>query len=188
MGEVISRFRTQVTLPVFLDSTEPQVIEAGLKLLGGRAVINSINLEEGAGEDTRLFRNLRLAEKFGAACVALAIDENGQATTKDWKLAVCKRLAEIAEREGGLRPHDLIFDALVFPISTGMEEQRRAALETLETVRAIKQEIPGAFTSLGISNVSFGLSPAGRQVLNSIFLHEAVQAGLDAAIVSPAQI
>jgi 5-methyltetrahydrofolate--homocysteine methyltransferase len=188
MAEVISRFRTQVTLPTFLDSTEPQVIEAGLKLLGGRSVINSINLEEGTGEDSRLMRNLRLARKFGAACVALAIDEKGQATTKEWKLEVCKRLAAIAKEEAGLEPRDLIFDTLVFPITTGMEEQRRAALETLEAVRAIKQEIPGAFTSLGISNVSFGLSPAGRQVLNSVFLHEAVEAGLDAAIVSPAQI
>ena len=188
MDEVISRFRTAVTLPVFLDSTEPQVIEAGLKLLGGRAVINSINLEEGEGEESRLMRNLRLAKRFGAACVALAIDERGQATTKEWKLEVCKRLAEIADREAGLQPSDLIFDTLVFPISTGMEEQRRAALETIEAVRAIKTEIPGSFTSLGISNVSFGLSPAGRQVLNSIFLHEAVEAGLDAAIVSPAQI
>jgi 5-methyltetrahydrofolate--homocysteine methyltransferase len=188
MAEVISRFRTQVTLPIFLDSTEPQVIEAGLKLLGGRAVINSINLEEGTGDDSRLMRNLRLAKKYGAACVALAIDENGQATTKDWKLEVCKRLAQIARDEAGLRHEDLIFDALVFPITTGMEEQRRAALETIDTVRAIKEEIPGAFTSLGVSNVSFGLSPAARQVLNSIFLHEAVEAGLDAAIVSPAQI
>ena len=188
MDEVISRFRTQVTLPLFLDSTEPQVIEAGLKLLGGRAVINSINLEEGTGEDSRLMRNLRLAKKFGAACVALAIDEKGQATTKDWKIEVCKRLAEIAKNEAALEPSDLIFDTLVFPITTGMEEQRRAALETLEAVRAIKKEIPGAFTSLGVSNVSFGLSPAGRQVLNSVFLHEAVEAGLDAAIVSPAQI
>ncbi len=188
MGEVVSRFRNQVTLPIFLDSTEPQVIEAGLKLLGGRSVINSINLEEGTGDDSRLMRNLRLARKYGAACVALAIDENGQATTKDWKLDVCKRLAEIAKNEAGLEPRDLIFDTLVFPITTGMEEQRRAALETLEAVRAIKQEIPGAFTSLGISNVSFGLSPAARQVLNSVFLHEAIQAGLDAAIVSPAQI
>jgi len=188
MAEVISRFRTQVTLPIFLDSTEPQVIEAGLKLLGGRSVINSINLEEGEGEDSRLMRNLRLARMYGAAVVALAIDEKGQATTKQWKLQVCKRLAEIAAREAGLRPQDLIFDALVFPITTGMEDQRRAAAETIATVKAIKEEIPGAFTSLGVSNVSFGLSPAARQVLNSVFLHEAVEAGLDAAIVSPAQI
>ncbi|MGH2728101.1 MAG: homocysteine S-methyltransferase family protein, partial [Actinomycetota bacterium] len=188
MGEVISRFRTQVTLPIVLDSTEPQVIEAGLKLLGGRSVINSINLEEGTGEDSRLMRNLRLAKRYGAACVALAIDERGQATTKDWKLEVCKRLADIAREEAGLQPHDLIFDTLVFPITTGMEEQRRAGIETLEAVKAIKDEIPGAFTSLGISNVSFGVSPAARQVLNSVFLHEAVQQGLDAAIVSPAQI
>jgi 5-methyltetrahydrofolate--homocysteine methyltransferase len=188
MTEVISRFRTQVTLPIFLDSTEPEVIEAGLKLLGGRSVINSINLEEGAGPGSRLVRNLRLARTYGAACVALAIDERGQATTRDWKVEVCKRIAAIAAEEAGLGPEDLIFDALVFPITTGMEEQRRAAVETIEAVRAIKEEIPGAFTSLGISNVSFGLSPAARQVLNSVFLHEAVAAGLDMAIVSPAQI
>jgi 5-methyltetrahydrofolate--homocysteine methyltransferase len=188
MAEVVSRFRTQVTLPLFLDSTEPQVIEAGLKLHGGRSVINSINLEEGTGPDSRLMRNLALARTYGAACVALAIDENGQATTKDWKIEVCKRLAEIARDEAGLRPSDLIFDTLVFPITTGMEEQRRAALETIAAVEAIKTEIPGAFTSLGISNVSFGLSAAARQVLNSVFLHEAIAHGLDAAIVSPAQI
>ncbi len=188
MAEVISRFRTQVTLPIVLDSTEPQVIEAGLKLLGGRAVINSINLEEGEGEDTRLMRNLALAKKFGAACVALAIDERGQATTKEWKLEVCKRLVDLAREHGDLKPHDLIFDTLVFPITTGMEEQRRAGVETLEAIKAIKEEIPGAFTSLGISNVSFGVSPPARQVLNSVFLNEAIQHGLDAAIVSPAQI
>ena len=188
MNELVSRFRTQVTLPLVLDSTEPQVIESGLKLLGGRSVINSINLEEGTGEDSRLMRNLRLARKYGAACVALAIDEKGQATTLDWKLEVCKRLRDIARDVAGLRPEDLIFDVLVFPISTGMEEQRRAGAETIAAVEAIKREIPGAFTSLGISNVSFGLSPAARQVLNSMFLHEAVAHGLDAAIVSPAQI
>src|SRR5947208_743160 len=133
-------------------------------------------------------RNLRLARTYGAAVIALAIDETGQATTAEWKVRVCKRLYEIARDTAGLRAEDMIFDTLVFPISTGMEDQRRAGLETLEAVRAVKSEIPGSFTSLGISNVSFGLSPAARQVLNSVFLHEAVSHGLDAAIVSPAQI
>jgi 5-methyltetrahydrofolate--homocysteine methyltransferase len=188
MVEVVSRFRTQATLPLFLDSTEPVVIEAGLRLLGGRAVINSINLEEGTGPETRLMRNLALAKRFGAACVALAIDESGQATTADGKLAVCRRLHDLAVGEGWLEPHDLIFDALTFPITTGMEEQRRAAVSTLDAVARLKEELPESFTSLGVSNVSFGLSPAARQVLNSVFLHECVARGLDAAIVSPAQI
>ncbi len=185
--EVVSRLRTQSTLPLFIDSTEPPVIEAALKLLGGRAVINSINLEEGTGEDTRLMRNLRLAKRFGAAVIALAIEEKGQATTADWKIAVCKRLRDLC-LEHGLESHDIIFDTLVFPISTGLEDARRAGLETLEAVERVKTELPGCFTSLGISNVSFGLNPAGRQVLNSVFLNLAVARGLDAAIVSPAKI
>ena len=187
MRSIIERYRTQCTLPLFIDSTEPPVIEAALEMIGGRAVINSINLEEGDGDDSRLRRNLRLAQRFGAACVALAIDERGQATTAGWKAEVCKRILGVA-LEYGLAPHDLIFDTLTFPITTGMEEQRRAAIETIESVKRIKEEIPGAFTSLGVSNVSFGLTPASRQVLNSVFLYECLQAGLDAAIVSPRQI
>ena len=185
--EVVSRYRTQATLPLFIDSTEPPVIEAALKLLGGRSVINSINLEEGTGPETRLMRNLALARRFGAGVIALAIEEKGQATTADWKLEVCKRLYDLCLSEG-LEAHDIIFDTLVFPISTGLEEARRAGIETLDAVARVKEELPGAFTSLGVSNVSFGLNPAGRQVLNSVFLHEAVQRGLDAAIVSPAKI
>ncbi|HVL80174.1 MAG TPA: methionine synthase [Actinomycetota bacterium] len=187
MHEVITRFRGKQTLPIVLDSTEPEVIEAGLKLLAGRSVINSINLEEGVGPDTRLYRNLRLARRYGAALIALAIEERGQATTADWKLEVCRRLYEIV-LDAGFEPHDLIFDTLVFPISTGMEDARRAAVETLDAVARVKQELPGTFTSLGVSNVSFGLNPAGRQVLNSVFLHEAVQRGLDMAIVSAGKI
>jgi 5-methyltetrahydrofolate--homocysteine methyltransferase len=188
MREVVSRYRTQATLPLVIDSTEPPVIAAALELLGGRSVINSINLEEGEGPETRLKKNLALAKRFGAACIALAIDEQGQATTADGKVAVCKRIRDIAVGEGWIEEHDLIFDTLTFPITTGMEEQRRAAIETLDAIEGIKKEIPTAFTSLGVSNVSFGLSPAARQVLNSVFLHEAVARGLDAAIVSPAQI
>ena len=188
MIEVISRFRGQVTLPIFLDSTEPEVIEAGLKLIGGRPVINSINLEEGDEPDSRIARNLRNAVRFGAACVAMAIDEQGQATTADRKLDACRKIHAVAVDRYGLEPHDLIFDVLALPVSTGQEETRRAGLETLDAIEAVKKEFPESFTSLGISNVSFGLSPAARQVLNSVFLHEAVARGLDMAIVHPAQI
>jgi 5-methyltetrahydrofolate--homocysteine methyltransferase len=187
MREVVSRYRGQVTLPLFIDSTEPQVVECALELIGGRAVINSINLEEGTGPDTRLMHNLRLARRFGAAVVAGAIEEKGQATTAGWKLEVCRRLYDIC-LEHGLEAGDILFDPLALPISTGLEEARRYGLETLDAIARIKQELPGTFTLLGLSNISFGLSPAGRQVLNSVFLHEAVQRGLDAAIVSPARI
>ncbi|MFP5225969.1 MAG: methionine synthase [Actinomycetota bacterium] len=185
---VIERFRTEVTLPIVLDSTEPEVIEAGLERYGGRAVINSINLEEGRGETTRLERNLRAARRYAAAVVALAIDEKGQATTAGWKVEVCSRLMDIATTEYGLEPHDVIFDPIVLPISTGMEETRRAGIETLEAIAELKRRYPTSSVSLGISNVSFGLSPAARQVLNSVFLHEAVERGLDAAIVHAGQI
>jgi 5-methyltetrahydrofolate--homocysteine methyltransferase len=187
MAEVISRFRTQVTLPLVIDSTEPDVIEAALKMLGGRPIINSVNLEEGRGPDTRLERNLRNAVKYGAAVVAIAIDERGQANTAQWKLEACSAIYDVCI-EFGLQPQDIIFDCVVLPVSTGQEETRRAGLETLEGIEAVKQKFPQSFTSLGISNVSFGLKPSARQVLNSVFLHEAIERGLDMAIVSPAQI
>jgi len=187
MHEVASRFATQVTLPLVVDSTEPQVIEAAFEHLGGRPILNSINLEEGTEPDTRLMRNLALARKFGAAVIAGAIEEKGQATTADWKLDVCKRLLDVCV-EAGLEPHDVIYDTLALPISTGMEEARRYGIETLDSIERVKNEIPGTFTVLGISNVSFGLNPAGRQVLNSVYLDEARKRGLDMAIVSPAQI
>ncbi len=188
MSAIMERFRTQCTLPIFLDSTEPEVIEAGLKQLGGRPVINSINLEEGLGPDTRIERNLRNAVRYGAAVVALAIDEEGQATTAEWKLAACRKVYDVAVGRFGLQPSDLIFDVLALPVSTGQEELRRAAIATLDGVAMVKEAFPESFTSLGVSNVSFGLTPAARQVLNSVFLHEAVERGLDMAIVSPAQI
>ncbi|HEX9713748.1 MAG TPA: methionine synthase [Actinomycetota bacterium] len=188
MAELISRFRTQVTLPLVIDSTEPEVIEAALKQVGGRPVINSINLEEGRGVDTRLERNLRAAKRYGAAVVAIAIDERGQASTAQWKLEACTAIYKVAVDEFGLKPWDIIFDCVVLPVSTGQEETRRAGLETLDGVEAVKKAFPDSFVSLGVSNVSFGLSPAARQVLNSVFLHEAVARGLDMAIVSPAQI
>ena len=188
MNEVISRFATQVTIPIVLDSTEPDVIEAGLKRIGGRPIINSINLEEGRGPETRIEKNLRNAKKYGAACVAIAIDERGQATTAQWKLEASTAIYKVAVDEFGLRPQDIIFDCVVLPVSTGQEETRRAGVETLDGVEQVKKHFPDSFTSLGISNVSFGLKPAARQVLNSVFLNEAVARGLDMAIVSPAQI
>jgi len=173
------------TLPLMLDSTEPAVIETALKRLGGRAIINSINLEDG---EARMNRVMPLAKEHGAAVVALCIDEEGQARTCEWKLRVARRIYELATQKWGLKPEDLIFDALTMPIATGQEEVRRDGIETLEAVRAIKRELPGVFTILGVSNISFGLSPAARQVLNSVFLHYAVEAGLDMAIVNPQKI
>jgi 5-methyltetrahydrofolate--homocysteine methyltransferase len=187
MSQIVTRFRGQSTLPIFVDSTETAVLEAALKLIGGRPVINSLNLEEGAGEDSRLMRGLSLAKRFGAAVVLGAIDEKGQATTAEWKLETCKRLYELALK-AGLEPRDLLFDLLALPVSTGQEETRRAGVETLKGIETVKRELPEAFTILGLSNVSFGLSAVSRPVLNSMFLHECVERGLDAAIVSPAKI
>ena len=187
MEEVAKRYATQVTLPLVVDSTEPEVVEVAFKHLGGRPILNSINLEEGTGEDTRLAKNLSLARRFGAAVIAGTIEEKGQATTAEWKLDVARRLLDICV-EAGLEPHDVIYDPLALPISTGMEEARRYGIETLDAIERIKKELPGTLTTLGISNVSFGLNPAGRQVLNSVYLDECVKRGLDMAIVSPAQI
>ncbi|HVE76890.1 MAG TPA: methionine synthase [Actinomycetota bacterium] len=184
---IVGLLRTQSTLPLVIDSTEPEVVEAALKLIGGRAVINSINLEEGTGPDSRLMRNLRSARKYGAAVVAGAIEEKGQATTADWKLDVCKRILEICIANG-LEAHDILWDPLVLPISTGQEENRRFAIETLDAIERLKKELPETFTTGGISNVSFGLSPPARVVLNSVFLHEAVQRGLDSAIAHSGRI
>ncbi|HTV12875.1 MAG TPA: methionine synthase [Acidimicrobiales bacterium] len=188
MSEVSSRFATQSTLPVMLDSTEAPVIEAGLQRVGGKPVINSVNLEEGDAPGTRLDRFLGLAREYGAAVVCTCIDTEGQARTAQWKLRAGKAIYDIAVGRYGIAPEDLFFDALVLPVSTGMEESRRDGLETVEGVRLIKEHLPGARTLLGISNISFGLSGAARQALNSVFLHECQQAGLDAAIVNSARI
>ncbi|MDP8970249.1 MAG: methionine synthase [Actinomycetota bacterium] len=182
---VIDRLATQSTLPLVIDSTEPEVIAAALRRIGGRAVINSVNLEDGRRKADVL---LPLAKQFGAAVVALAIDEAGQARTADWKVDVCKRIAAIAVDEYGLEPYDLIFDTLTFPLGSGQEDLRKDGLATLEAIERVKSDIPGCYTILGVSNVSFGLSPAARQVLNSVFLHMAVERGLDAAIVNAAKI
>jgi 5-methyltetrahydrofolate--homocysteine methyltransferase len=188
MDELVSRFATQVTVPLVLDSTEPQVIEAGLQRLGGRAVLNSANLEDGEAEGSRFDRVCTLAKTYGAAVVCMLIDEQGQARDVEWKLRVAHRIHELATQRYGLDPSDLIFDALTFPLSTGDEDLRADAMATIEAIRRIKAELPGAYTTLGVSNVSFGLSPAARHVLNSVFLYEAVEAGLDSAIVHAARI
>ncbi|MCU1492076.1 MAG: methionine synthase [Acidimicrobiaceae bacterium] len=188
MGEVISRLATQSSVPVMVDSTEPQVIRTALEWLGGRSVLNSVNLEDGDGPGTRLDSFLSLAREHGAAVVCTCIDEEGQARTAEWKLRAARAIHDLAVDRYGLSPEDLFFDPLALPLSTGMEEGRKDGVETIEGIRRIKAELPGVNTILGLSNVSFGLSPATRQVLNSVFLHECAEAGLDAAIVHPSKI
>ena len=177
--------RTQATLPLVFDSTEVPVIEAALKLYGGKGIVNSINLEDGERKITRL---LPLIKRFGAAAVALVIDEEGQARDVDWKLRVAHRIHDLAVGRYGMEPGDLLFDMLTFPLGGGQEDLRGDAMATLEAIRRVKAELPGTHTILGVSNVSFGLKPAARRVLNSVFLAEAVEAGLDAAIVNARQI
>ena len=188
MSALAAAFATDVAVPVVLDSTEPEVMEAGLERLGGRSILNSANLEGGDGPGSRADQVFRLAKKHGAAVICLLIDEEGQARALDWKLRVAHRLHDLAVSSYGLAPSDLIFDPLTFPLSTGDDDLRRDAMETLEAIRRIKTELPGVRTVLGVSNVSFGLNPAARRVLNSVFLHEAVDAGLDAAIVHAGKI
>jgi 5-methyltetrahydrofolate--homocysteine methyltransferase len=188
MDEIASRFATQASVPLVLDSTEPQVMEAGLERVGGRAILNSANLEDGELPGSRLDRVLSLAREHGAAVICLLIDERGQARDVEWKMEIAHRLHQIATERYGLAASDLVFDALTFPLSTGDDDLRRDALHTIEAIRRIKAEIPGAYTTLGVSNVSFGLKPAARHVLNSVFLHECVQAGLDSAIVHAGKI
>jgi len=185
MREIITRFNRQIIVPLVIDSTEPPVMEEALQRIGGKAIINSINLEDGEG---RLGRVLALCRKYGAAVIALTIDEQGMAKTVEKKLAIARRIHDLAVHKYGMKPHDLIFDALTFTLGSGDEEFRRAAVATLEAIRAIKKEIPGVHTILGVSNISFGLAPAARNVLNSVFLHYAVEAGLDMAIVHASKI
>jgi len=188
MEEVASRFATQAALPLVFDSTEAAVLEVGLQHTGGKAILNSANLEDGEAPGSRLDRVFGLAREYGAAVICLAIDEEGQARTAEWKLRVCKRIHDLATQRYGLDASDLIFDVLTFPLGSGQEDLRRDALETIEAIRMVKAELPGVHTVLGLSNVSFGLKPAVRHVLNSVFLHECRQAGLDAAIVHAARI
>ena len=188
MDEIASRFGTQASVPLVLDSTEPQVMEAGLMHIGGRAILNSANLEDGEEPGSRLDRVFSLAREYGCAVVCLLIDEKGQARDVEWKLEIAHRLHRIAVDRYGLTASDLIFDALTFPLSTGDDDLRLDAKHTIDAIRRIKAEIPGCFTTLGVSNVSFGLKPSARHALNSVFLHECVSAGLDSAIVHAGKI
>jgi 5-methyltetrahydrofolate--homocysteine methyltransferase len=188
MKELAFRFATAATLPIVLDSTEPPVIQAGLEMLGGRAVINSVNYEDGDGPESRTARLMPVVKEHGAAVIALTIDEQGQARTADWKVRVAARLIEDLTGNWGMRVEDIIVDCLTFTIGTGQEESRRDAVETIEAIRELKRRYPTVQTTLGLSNVSFGLNPAARIVLNSVFLNECANAGLDSAIVHASKI
>ncbi len=184
MSEVVSRISLTQPAPIQIDSTEPEVIKEALEHIPGRAIVNSVNLE--AGED-KLNLVTPLAVEHGACLIALTIDEEGMAKTADRKVEIAKRIRDLVAGHG-LDPEALIFDALTFTLTTGDEEWRPSAVETIEGIRRIKDEIPGVKTSLGVSNVSFGISPAARAVLNSVFLHHCVEAGLDLAMVNPNHI
>jgi 5-methyltetrahydrofolate--homocysteine methyltransferase len=186
--EVVSRLATASTLPLVLDSTEPDVLQAGLELVGGRPVVNSVNFEDGEEPGGRFDRIMTLVREHGAAVMGLTIDETGQARTAEHKIAVAVRLIETLTGKWGMAVEDIILDCLTFPIATGQEETRKDGIATIEAIREVKRRYPAVQTTLGLSNVSFGLSPAARHVLNSVFLHEAVQAGLDSAIVHAARI
>lgn len=188
MKELAFRFATTSTLPIVLDSTEPAVLKAGLEQLGGRSVINSVNFEDGDSESSRFAKIMPLVVEHGAAVIALTIDEKGQARDADWKLRVSRRLVNDLTSKWGMRTCDILIDCLTFPIATGQEETRKDGIETLKAIRLLKEEFPEVQTTLGVSNISFGLNPAARIVLNSVFLAEAVKAGLDSAIVHPSKI
>ncbi|WP_460194628.1 methionine synthase [Thermosynechococcus sp. FA-CM-4201] len=184
MHELVSRLVTNVTLPLMLDSTEWQKMEAGLKVAGGKCLLNSTNFEDG---EPRFYKVLELAKTYGAGVVVGTIDEEGMARTAEKKFAIAER-AYRAALDYGIPPYEIFFDPLALPISTGIEEDRVNGRETIAAIRRIRAELPGCHILLGVSNISFGLNPAARQVLNSMFLHEAMQAGMDAAIVSAAKI
>ncbi|NCZ87829.1 MAG: hypothetical protein EBY92_01320 [Actinobacteria bacterium] len=188
MREIAGRFASQASVPLVIDSTEPQVMEAALQLAGGRCILNSANLEDGEEPGRRMDRVFTLARDYGAAVICLLIDERGQARDVEWKMQIAHRLHKIATERYGLSSSDLIFDPLTFPLTTGDADLRRDGIESIEAIRRIKAEIPGALTVMGLSNVSFGINPAARQVLNSVFLDECVKAGLDSAIVHASKI
>src|SRR5215831_17837478 len=185
ISSILERIATRVPAPILVDSTEADVVEEALKRIPGKAIINSINLEDG---EKRTSKVLPMAKRYGAAVIALTIDEDGMALTADKKIAIAKRIYDLATKKYGIRPVDLIFDALTLPISTGQEEYRTAGMETLEAVKRIKHELPDVKTILGVSNISFGLDTYPRRVLNSVFMHEAVDNGLDMAIVNYSKI
>lgn len=188
IGEVMSRLATQSSVPIMVDTTETVVARNALRWLGGKAILNSVNLEEGDAPGTRLDGFLSLAAEFGCAVVATTIDEEGQARSADWKVRAARNIVKLAVERYGLSPTDIFIDPLALPLSTGMEESRRDGIETIEAIRRMATEVPGVNTILGLSNVSFGLNPAARQVLNSVFLHECAEAGLSAAIVHASKI
>src|SRR5271167_3011856 len=182
---ILEKVATRVPAPILVDSTEADVIEEALKRIPGKAIINSINLEDG---EKRTSKVLPMAKRYGAAVIALTIDEDGMALTAEKKVAIAKRIFDLAVNKYGIRPVDLIFDALTLPISTGQEDYRTAGIETLKAVKAIKRELPEVKTILGVSNISFGLNVYSRRILNSVFMHEAVDHGLDMAIVNYSKI
>lgn len=184
MRKLVKRLSLEVPVPLVIDTTEPDVVEAALQTAPGRCLINSTNFEAGNAKPRRI---LSLAKQYSAAVMALTIDEQGMARTAERKLEISRRLVNLAA-EYGLRPEDIVIDDLTFTLSTGEEIYRDSAVATLEGIRLIKKELPGVHTSLGVSNVSFGFSPNSRKVLNSVFLYHAVEAGLDMAIINPAQV
>lgn len=188
MAPIAKLLSTQSTLPIMLDSTEPAVIEAGLQALGGRCAVNSVNFEEGEGPESRFHRMMTVVKKHGAAVVALTIDEEGQARTKERKVEIAERLVQTLTTTWGMHVSDIILDCLVLPITTGQEEVRRDGIETIEAVREMHKRYPDVHFTVGLSNISFGLSPAARQVLNSVFLNELMEAGLDTAIAHSSKI
>ncbi|MFD3995659.1 methionine synthase [Streptomyces sp. NPDC058583] len=188
MRELAGRFATASTLPIVLDSTEVDVLQAGLEKLGGRAVINSVNYEDGDGPESRFAKVTRLAQEHGAALIALTIDEEGQARTPEHKVAIAERLIDDLTGNWGIHESDILIDTLTFTICTGQEESRKDGIATIEAIRELKRRHPDVQTTLGLSNISFGLNPAARILLNSVFLDECVKAGLDSAIVHASKI
>jgi 5-methyltetrahydrofolate--homocysteine methyltransferase len=188
MAAIVSRLATSSTLPLVLDSTEPAVLEAGLENYGGRALINSVNYEDGDGPNSRFAKIMPLAREHGAAVVALTIDEEGQARTAETKVAIASRLIRDLVDNWKMPISDIVVDTLTFPIATGQDETRRDGIETIEAIRTLHEKFPGVQSTLGISNISFGLNPAARQVLNSVFLSECTKVGLTSAIVHSAKI
>src|SRR5208337_1285514 len=185
ISHILEKIATRVPAPITVDSTESDVIEEALKRIPGKAIINSINLEDG---EKRTSKVLPMAKRYGAAVIALTIDEDGMALTAEKKIAIARRIFELAVDKYGMRPQDLIFDALTLPISTGQEDYRSAGVETLKAVEGIKRALPECKTILGVSNISFGLNAYSRRILNSVFMHEAVERGLDMAIVNYSKI
>ncbi len=188
MREAAARLATASTIPLMIDSTEWEVVQAGLECLGGRSIVNSVHYEDGDGPDSAFAKKMRVVQEHGPAVVVMCIDEEGQARTADRKVAIAARIIDDLVADWGMAVHDIFVDCLTFTLATGQEESRRDGVETIEAIRALKRRYPDVQTTLGVSNVSFGLNPAARQVLNSVFLHECANAGLDSAIVHASKI